>query len=103
MVPSYATSFCTRKHFRFMFMFSISLSLLTALLLFPLLFTFLCLCTVFETISSSTDEVFSSVNPYDNVFLLGDLNVNHNDWLTYSIITEGLVNSSVIFVIFSPN
>ena len=40
---------------------------------------FLCLCTVFETISSNTDEVFSSINPYANVFLFGGLNVNHND------------------------
>ena len=57
----------------------------------------LCFCTVFETISSNTDEVFSSINPYANVFLFGDLNVNHKDWLTYSAGTDRLVNSAVIF------
>ena len=34
------TSFCTRKHFRFLFMFSIGLPLFIALLLFPQLVTF---------------------------------------------------------------
>ena len=57
----------------------------------------LCLCRVFETISSNTDEVFSSINPYSNVFLFGDLNVSHKDWLTYSTGTDRLVNSAVIF------
>ena len=57
----------------------------------------LCLCTVFETISSNTDEVFSLINPYANVFPFGDLNVNHKDWLTYSAGTDRLVNSAVIF------
>ena len=60
----------------------------------------MCLCTVFETISSNTDEVFSSINPYANVLLFGDLNVNHNDWLSYSAGTDELVTSAVIFVIF---
>ena len=59
------------------------------------------LCTVFDTISSNTDEVFSSINPYANyanVFLFGDLNINHKDWLTYSAGTDRLLNAAVIFL-----
>ena len=41
------------------------------------------LCTVFDSISSSTDELLS-IKPSANVFLFGDLNVHHKDWLTYS-------------------
>ena len=52
-------------------------------------FFFLCrspslsLCTVFDTISSNIDEVLS-INPSANVFVFGDFNVHHKDWLTYS-------------------
>ena len=41
------------------------------------------LCMVFDSISSNIDEVLS-INPSANVFVFGDLNVHHNDWLTYS-------------------
>ena len=41
------------------------------------------LCTVFDSISSNIDEVLS-VNPSANVFVFGDFNVHHKDWLTYS-------------------
>ena len=41
------------------------------------------LCTVFDSISSNIDEVLS-INPSANVFVLGDFNVHHKDWLTYS-------------------
>ena len=37
------------------------------------------LCTVFDSISSNIDEVLSA-----NVFVFGDFNVHHKDWLTYS-------------------
>ena len=37
---------------------------------------------VFDHISSNVDEV-PSINP-SAVFVFGDFNVNHNDWLTYS-------------------
>ena len=40
------------------------------------------LCTVFDSISSDIDEVLS-INPSANVFL-GDFNVHHKDWLSYS-------------------
>ena len=39
--------------------------------------------TVFDSISSNIDEVLS-VNPSANVFVFGDFNVHHEDWLTYS-------------------
>ena len=41
------------------------------------------LCTVFDSISSNIDEVLS-INPSANVFVYGDFNVHHTDWLTYS-------------------
>ena len=40
-------------------------------------------CTVFDSISSNIDEVLS-INPSANAFVLGDFNVHHNDWPTYS-------------------
>ena len=39
--------------------------------------------TVFDSISSNIDEVFS-INPSTKVFVFGDFNIHHNDWLTYS-------------------
>ena len=47
------------------------------------------LCTVFDSISSNIDEVLS-INPSANVFVLGDFNVHHKDWLTYSGGTDRL-------------
>ena len=40
------------------------------------------LCTVFDSISSTIDEVLS-INP-SAVFVFGDLNVHHKDWVTYA-------------------
>ena len=58
----------------------------------------LSLCTVFDSISSNIDEVFS-INPSANVFVFGDFNVHHKDWLAYSGGTDSLdlVNSVFIF------
>ena len=42
-----------------------------------------CLCTIFDCISSNIDEVFS-ISLSANVFVFGDVNVHHKDWLTYS-------------------
>ena len=44
------------------------------------------LCAVFDSISSNIDEVLS-INP-SAVFVIGDLNVHHKDWLTYSVGTD---------------
>ena len=41
------------------------------------------LCTVFDTISSNIDEVLL-INPSDNVFVFGDFNIHHKDWLAYA-------------------
>ena len=38
---------------------------------------------VFDSISSNTDEDLS-INPSANVFVFGDFNIPHKDWLTYS-------------------
>ena len=45
------------------------------------------LCMVFYSISSNIDE-FLSINPSANVFVFGDFNVHHKDWLTYSSGTD---------------
>ena len=39
--------------------------------------------SAFDSISSNIDEVLS-INPSANVFVFGDFNVHHKDWLTYS-------------------
>ena len=41
------------------------------------------LCTVFCSISSNIDEVLL-INPSANVFVFGDVNGHHKDWLTHS-------------------
>ena len=41
------------------------------------------LCTAFDSTSSNIDEVLS-INPSADVFVFGDFNVHHKDWLTYS-------------------
>ena len=38
---------------------------------------------VFDSISSNIDEVLS-INPSHNVFIFGDFNIHHKNWLTYS-------------------
>ena len=38
---------------------------------------------VFDSILSNIDEVLL-INPSANVFVFGDFNVHHKDWLTYS-------------------
>ena len=45
------------------------------------------LCTVFDSVSSNIDEVLS-INPSTNVFVFGDFNIHHKDWLTYSSGTD---------------
>ena len=41
------------------------------------------ICMVFDSTSSKIDEVLL-INPSANVFVFGDFNVHHKDWLTYS-------------------
>ena len=40
-------------------------------------------CMVLGSVSSNIDEVLS-INRSGNVFVFGDFNVHHKDWLTYS-------------------
>ena len=44
-------------------------------------------CTVFDFVSSNIDEVLL-INPSANIFVFGDFNVHHNDWLIYSSRTD---------------
>ena len=64
-------------------MFLNGFSSLSELLLFLYRSPSSALCTVFDSISSNIDEVLS-INPSANVFVFGDFNVHHKDWLTYS-------------------
>ena len=57
----------------------------------------LLLRTVFGSILSNIDEVLS-INPSANVFVFGDFNAHHKDWLTFSGGTDRLVNSVIIFL-----
>ena len=41
------------------------------------------LCTVFDSISSNIDDILL-INPFTNIFVFGDFNIHHKDWLTYS-------------------
>ena len=43
----------------------------------------LSLCTVFDSISSNIGKVLS-INPSANMFVFGDFNIHHKDWLPYS-------------------
>ena len=45
------------------------------------------MCIVFDSISSNIDEVLS-INSSANVFVFGDFNVQHKDWLIYSCGTD---------------
>ena len=78
------TPFCTgrisRKLCRFLLMFSTGFISLSVLLLFLYRSPSSSLCTVFDSITSNIDEVLS-FNP-SAVFVFGDFNVHHKDWLT---------------------
>ena len=58
-------------------------------------------CTVFDSISSNIDEVLS-ISPSATVFVFGDFNNHHKDWLTCSCGTDRpgklcyMVNSVII-------
>ena len=64
-------------------MFSTGLTSLSFYFFFLYQSPSLSLCTVFDSILSNIDEVLS-INPSANVFVFGDFNVHHKDWLTYS-------------------
>ena len=64
---------------------------------FPYLSPSSSLCTFFYSISSNIDE-FLLINSSANVFVFGEFNVHHNNWLTYFGGSEDLVNSVAIFL-----
>ena len=84
------TSFCmgliSRKFCRFLLIFSTLLHSVSYLF-FLYQLSSLSYCTVFDSISSNIDEVLL-INPSENVFFLGDFNVHHKDWQTYSSETD---------------
>ena len=57
------------------------------------------LCTVFDSVSSNIDEVLS-INPSANVFVFGDFNVHHKDWVTYSSYNFSISNDLTQMVDF---
>ena len=81
------TSFCpgliSRKLCRFLCMLWLALLHPVSYWFFLCWWPSLSLCRVFDSISSTMDEVLS-INPSANVFFFGDFNVHHKDWLTYS-------------------
>ena len=73
----------SRKLYGFLLIFSTSFTSLSALHLFPLPLLSLSLSMVLDSISSNIDQVLL-INPSANVFVFGDFNNYHKDWLTYS-------------------
>ena len=55
---------------------------------------------VFDYISSKIDEVLS-INPSANVFVVGDINIDYKDWLTYSGGTDRLCYNYELYYNFS--
>ena len=53
-------------------------------------------CTVFDSVSSNIDEV-PSIKPSANVFVFGDFNVHHKDWLILVELID-LVNFVITFL-----
>ena len=76
---SFCTGLASRKLCRFLLMF---LTDFTSLSYFFFLYRSpsSSLCMIFYSISSNIDEVLS-INPSANVFVFGDFNVHHKDWL----------------------
>ena len=72
----------SKKLCRFLLMCSTGFTSLSVLLRFPLSITFFVFVLGFYSISSNIDEVLS-INP-SAVFVFGDFNSHHKDWLTYS-------------------
>ena len=78
---SFSMGLISRKLCVFLLMFSTVFTSLSVLLLFPLLISFFAFMHV--SVSSNIDDVLL-INPSANMFVFGDLNVRHKDWLTYS-------------------
>ena len=64
-------------------MFSTGFTSLNVLLFFLYQSPSLSVCTAFGSISSNIDEGLL-INPSADMFVFGDFNVHHKDWLNYS-------------------
>ena len=54
-------------------------------------------CTVFDAASANMNLVLS-INQFVNVFLIGNFNVHHKDWLIYFMELIDLANSVITFL-----
>ena len=78
-------------------MFSIGFTSFSGLLSLSSIGHLLRLYGVFYAISSNMDEVLS-ISSSANIFIFGDFNVHHKDWLVYSSELVDHVNSDIIFL-----
>ena len=92
---SFSTGVIFGKLCKFLLMFSTGFTPLSVLFLFLLLITFFVFVYRFYSISSNTDEVLS-INPSANMFVFGDFNIHHKDWLIPDCDSE----SSALFYFF---
>ena len=83
----YWTKPISRKLCRFLLMFSTGFTSLSVLLPLPLSIAFFVFMNGFLFYFSNIDEVLS-ISPSANVFVFGDFNMHHKDWLTYSSGTD---------------
>ena len=79
---SFDTGIICRKLCGFLFFFHATVLHSVAYFFFLYRSPSLCLCTVFDAISSKVYEVLW-INPSANMFVFEDFNEHHKDWLTY--------------------
>ena len=88
----------SRKLYRFLLCFRLALPCSVSYFFFLYQSPSSSLCMVFDSVSSKVDEVLS-INPSANVFVFGEFNVHHKDWLTYSSGTDRRGELCYIFFI----
>ena len=81
-VNSFCMVLISRNLCGFLLIFLTGFTSLGVLFLFPLSITFFFMHS-FDSISSNIDDVLS-INPSANIFVFGEFNVHHKEWLTYS-------------------
>ena len=78
----FARDLSLEKHANSYLCFRLALLHSVSYFFFPYLSPSSSLCTFFYSISSNIDE-FLLINSSANVFVFGEFNVHHNNWLTY--------------------